>query len=236
MIVSDSISFETSFSWTNYNKLPPVDEAFKQITTSNNFESFFSEIEDLALKHGVSDVIGIRLAHKHWLVTSDDIMLEKPAERHGRFALVTKATCRESVDTPVAPSCWLYGADKYEDYEYSTDEDVINAYKLLKTKNEFFKAFLEVAKKYHYEYLLVPTIICKESLETKDSDEETVLLETNINNESIVTVEKANRNLNSIPTSWSLTGSGSPVTRRCITRCEVKNGKHEVTEHLETWI
>ena len=85
-------------------------------------------------------------------------MLENSAMRLGKQAVVTKATCRDSITTSIASSCWLYADGKYEDSEYSADEEVLETYKLLATKPEFFGEFLNIAKKYRYEQLLVPAI------------------------------------------------------------------------------
>ena len=87
--VNDSV-LKVSFSYDNYNELLSVEDAYSRVIETNNLQNFLREICDLALKYGLSDTVCIRLAHKHWLVKSDQIRLENSAIRLDKQVLLRK--------------------------------------------------------------------------------------------------------------------------------------------------
>jgi len=219
--------FDDNFCWKNYNKLPSVENAYSKVMNLNNFEGFFSEVQQLALECDVADYVAIRLAHRHWLVSEDQVMLEQPMVRYQKPALVTKATQKELVPVDVVPVSWMYNGEKYEKCEFSSDQQTIKAFEMVKERSDFFQKFLDIARKYHYESLLVPTIVANQD---NEEEEGMMPIETNEDGESIVTVQKESDGFKTTPTTWSL--KMQDVMRRCLQKCRDKNN----CLHDESWI
>jgi len=222
--------FDDNFCWKNYNELPSVETAYSKVMGLSNFESFFNEVQQLAFDHDVADHVAIRLAHRHWLVSENEVMLEQPMVRDQKPALVTKATKKELVPVHVAPVSWLFNGEKYENCEFSSDEQTIKAFEIVKEKSDFFEQFLAIAKKYHYESLLVPTIVANQDTEEAEGEEGMMPIETNEGGESIVIVQKESEGFKTTPTTWSL--KAKDVMRRCLQKCSNKDN----CLHDESWI
>jgi len=185
------------FNEANYNGLLSPEEANK-ILHQNGLQGGESkdrclkELNDLYRKCGVCYYMGIKLLHRHWWLNPGEFILEKTEVEEDETNFISKPTKATDVTVPYAPYCWHYTGSTFEPSEYSTDPCVLEYYKQITAKHEFFIEFLEITKKYGFEHVLVPAITSRKIFEDLIKASKFYLIEKNSASDasSVVQVRK----------------------------------------------
>jgi len=102
-------------TFSNYNKLPKIDEALKAIESfqATNDMMLFG---DLFLKHHTHEAWGLCLIHRHFDLKPDEILLEQPSDN--KTIIVSKATDVNQIVAPVTGSSYRFDDDNMSPFEF----------------------------------------------------------------------------------------------------------------------
>ena len=216
------------FSHNAYNNLKTVEDANSLLIKSTKLPEFMKEVKILAQSYGVTDILGIRLAHKHTTLLPEMRMVDGYENMMGENVLATRATNKNLLNEAI-PTSWILGkkGETYKAFEYSTDPSAKKNFEILKTKPHLFNNFHELAKKYELENLLVPAIVKREWEEKLTKEGYTYYLEQSYESPSFVSVVSPQKEIDfkkssaqPIITGWDLNDASSAafictMTRYC---------------------
>jgi hypothetical protein len=160
-----------------YNQLAEVIEADQKLSSLNK-SAILDSLCDVILKHKLEDRVGIRLLHKHNVISGHEIMLEQ--EEHdeaGRPCLSTFAIERNACTGKYAINSWALRNDEYVPLEYSIDPLVVEQSDLMITQKDFFIEFGQALKQMNVDDILGPCIATR-SFFAHRPDVEALLVES----------------------------------------------------------
>ena len=106
---------ETSYHPQIYRELPGIIESYQRLVFRDRVQLIETELRRLFLDHGVENIFGVRLVHKHFRLRDNERMIQ-----HGTTALpwdVEMAAGLES-DGVVVPASWLFRDGSAYPYEF----------------------------------------------------------------------------------------------------------------------
>lgn len=144
-----------------YNELGGVGEAYRALRARwDRFLEFLGEASDVAVRCGLDDAVGVFLLHRHFEVTADTFMLERPeALETGERALTTavraKATNFSWVPSRLAVESGGRGTSPDAiALEYSTDTGALRAYQRLNAHRGFVADIALLVRRFGFGDLL----------------------------------------------------------------------------------
>lgn len=168
-----------------YNGLPGVQEASDQLLATLGFPDFLQGFGDLAARHGLCDVVGAFLLHRHFSLRPGQIMNEAPLlNQDGSPELVTRPTPVEVVGNK-RPTRWGYGADfdVWSPLEFSEDVGAISAADKVLKNDAFVSDYMSLLERFELYDHLGLCVTARSHLERRADD---VILETTSDAASIV--------------------------------------------------
>lgn len=110
-----STRIEKKYVSDMYADLPGIIESFQRLTFRDGAGYIEEELRQMFLDHGVEDVFGVRLLHKHFVLRDDERMIQ-----HGHTALPWSSELCASLeaDGSIHPSSWLFRDGAAYPYEF----------------------------------------------------------------------------------------------------------------------
>ncbi len=222
----------------HYNSLSAVEVADKELNSRSNFQDFLSRAELLVVSHGLEDVIGLRLIHRHFDLDSGRIMVENFGMYKEIPSLITSAhllsVAREKGSVPAS---WMFiGEQQMMPFEFSTDTATRSGIKRLVSAPSFLTEMRSLLKENHLQDLIAVAIMKKESLVGTDGD---FYLEKNFctPDESVVQLEHGDNSTteNNILTGWTFAGPKTVGCRISGTKCTKVGSRHINTPTHVKW-
>jgi hypothetical protein len=107
-----------------YNALPGVEAADAALSAIQR--SFvLNRLGEVILRHGLEDVVGIRLLHIHNVIAENEFMLEfEETDAGGHECMSTVATDKAAISEPFYPNSWKLENERFVPLEYSLDPTV----------------------------------------------------------------------------------------------------------------
>lgn len=103
---------------SNYNDLPELDEADRYLKGAGS-DAILTELLGVIVKHDMGKYVGIRLLHKHNVISEDEIMVEYHSLEEDGFSLITKATKESDIHRSYVPNSWQYRDGGFVPIEFS---------------------------------------------------------------------------------------------------------------------
>ena len=121
------------FKPQRFNALQSIEAIDRRMRASGYLEQACAILGPIFIRHGVQDVWGIGLLHRHWLLADNEISVERYHD--GDYVSVPKGRYRE-----VCPrTLGVTKAGLFEPIEYSSDKHVRNACRVLSNGSAFSK-------------------------------------------------------------------------------------------------
>lgn len=150
------------FSPTLYNSLPVVEVADEALQSKSGvFDEFLEEASRLSTEHNFSELVGVRLIHRHHLVGDTEVMAESYEYLDDQEALVTRPVKMDSLKE-YTPASWIIKDGTIKVFEYSKDLRVRNGYTKLQESAAFISSFVNLLRKYEMEDLVSFSILDRE--------------------------------------------------------------------------
>lgn len=216
-----------------YNSLPSVEDNDAALKASPQFIPFLKNTEEIITRYELEYSVGLRLIHRHFTLSDNQVMSESYELVQGTPSLVTQAhSYEEAEEREAIPASWIFSNVKQEEpllLEASTDSAVRSGSKQLQKSPEFFDEMSKLLQETQLNNLFSVAILRRDSLV---AGEEQSYMEVNSHDtpKSVVQIWNDNNTLgNTIRTSWSFKG---PRQQRCwpILKCvwvpDYPEGRH----------
>ena len=226
-----AVSSHRMFSPKSYNKLPSVEDASQRLSDNGNLSLFLTEGIKIAEKHGLDDIAGVRLVHRHFDAAVDECIVESNIVDDEGIALVTRAEKIE-ISHDAEPASWIKTERGFEVFEFSRDPAVKSAHEGNLINETFLLELDQSIMKYGLSGIITPSIM-KRKWDHSYEQNAFIFLEKTEKSESIVRpVRNDSQYDRSIRTGWSL--ASKEKEQRCMIRCEWQypDGPHGST-HFE---
>lgn len=106
----------------HYNSLPSVEVADKELNSRTNFQDFLKKAGDVIVSHGLEDSVGLRLIHRHFGLTHEQVMVEAYEKYQETPSLITTAySLSNAREIEATPSSWIFVESKPTVFEFTTD-------------------------------------------------------------------------------------------------------------------
>lgn len=214
---------------THYNSLSSVEESSLALQASPQFQPFLEKAEEIVTRYNFNNSIGLRLIHRHFSLSQNQLMVEQFDTVNDIPSLITYPhTIEEAQAIDTVPASWIFSGNLKEEitlFETSTDSAVKAANLRLQQHPEFFDEIGQLLKDYQLNNLLSIAVLKRNSLV---AEEEQTYMEVSSEkeNRSIIQLSKFEDALkDSIRTSWSFKG---PKELLC-SYCRGFNGEQHVT-------
>lgn len=210
-----------------YNQLQSIELADEQIKKLPDFSSFLEAAGKVIEKHGLTDCIGLRLIHNHFILNDGQVMVENFEEVDSVPSLVTSAcSVSEAKGKGAIPASWLFSTFPPSSFELSTDPAVLKIVKSLEQEPAFLVDMKEVIENYRLQNLMAVAVLKKDFLMAKDKELYLEISDDSLSRSIVQLVKEEDVGL-SVITAWkffSLPGGG--VNVREFAACQRLNNGH----------
>jgi hypothetical protein len=197
----------------SYNALPSVEKADAELRTKSSFHDFLSNAERIVLSHGLEDLVGLRLIHRHFPLDQEHVMVEKFGLHEEVPSLITSAQhVSIARENEAVPASWIVSGAYPVVFEFSTDTAVRNGIERLRQSPLFFTEIMDLIKDNNLQELLAISVSKRSGLEAL-SDQ--LYVEHNFVDvgSSIVQIEESSNISDGIRTGWAFSGPKSVKCR-----------------------
>ncbi|KAI1635624.1 hypothetical protein F4809DRAFT_613377 [Biscogniauxia mediterranea] len=219
------------YSHKHYDSLPDIMDASKALATSGALDSLASTIGSVFVKHGVENVFGLILLHRHFDMEPTELLVG-----FGHVSVPWNTTCNRGEMNNVKPISWRFLPEGIVPYEFTTDKATVLP------ESQGYDAFVQelgdLLKAMHLDQLLGLCQIPESSIRSPATMEFT-------SGRANVTVPDVMWVLDSesaaVEASWQFEtqgttdGPGPVVFKKCKNKCEYKAATQTHTQrHLTT--
>src|SRR5690606_32457098 len=116
-----------------YNLLSSVEDSDQALKAHPNREAAMDEFSEVLTRHGMNDVMGLRLVHRHHILEGNQVMVQQDTTTEGAPSLPTSAwNITDARSAHALPASWIFGAESgITNFETSTVAAVARAPKRL---------------------------------------------------------------------------------------------------------
>jgi hypothetical protein len=207
-----------------YNDLLSVEDADVLLRGRAEFDRFLEWFAPAAAEHGMQEIVGACLLHRHFTLNDGEVIVEKPGEWNEVPALISAPQRTMSADA--APYTWRVGADtNLEALEFSEDPALRDGVSSI--DQDFVSLCGEVLHEMRLTPLLGLTLLQRDSLPLLEGHQ--YLEETDSGRSIVVLVPEEQDHGESITTVWAAADRmGCSVYNTCHQRniCHVVDNQH----------
>lgn len=154
-----------------------IDAAFARFS-SREQESILADLGQVVIRHGLDDVVGIRLLHKHHDILESEWMLETEEVDNRGIRCLTTTARRMEVGQRGSANTWMLVGEEAVALEFSKDQQVLGIEKSSRITEEFLSDFGNALDRYGVRDLLGPCIVSREYYDEAKPGDDFILVET----------------------------------------------------------
>ena len=228
IVRDDAVSASRMFSPKSYNELPSVEDASQRLSDNGNLSLFLTEGIKIAEKHGLDDIAGVRLVHRHFDAAVDECIVESNIVDDEGIALITKAEKIE-LSHDAKPASWIRTERGFEVFEFSRDPAVRSAHEGNLINETFLLELDQAIIKYGLSGIITPSIMKRKWDHSYDPNTFIFLEKTKKSASVVRPVQNDSHSDKAIRTGWPL--ASEEKEQVCITYCDADSGGHAVAYH-----
>lgn len=149
--LSDLVTMATltasAYSHEHYDSLPDIIDAVKALTSTSALEELTSSIGAIFVKHGLENVFGLTLLHRHFDMEPTEMLVA-----FGNVSVPWDTTSNCKATDQIHPSSWRFLAGGIVPYEFTSNKATVQAD--IKAHNAFSQELGIFLREKHLDQLL----------------------------------------------------------------------------------
>lgn len=197
---------DLKFHVSHYNALPSVEQADEKLQSKSAFQDFLLKTKRIIVSHGLENIIGLRLIHRHFNLNQEQVMVENFEMHKGIPSLITTAHhIADAHKKGAVPSSWILSGSHPVVFEFSTDQAVRSGIEKMLAAPKFLPEIMGALLEDGFQDLLAVSISTRDSLVVEG---EKVYLERNFGGPaaSVVQASLPTSDTGALVTGWGFNG------------------------------